>query len=212
MEMINVLKRLAELDAANPNVQQVQRTKVSESTLVDECGMMASDMQPSSTPRTPASIHITANDGQELSGMLQDIVQLAGLKQQGVDNMGADDSQVLSTTPVVGISSPAANDMRAVIDKLNPDDMGSDDTDDVDAEPDDSGDEDDEEQLEAYDNSPSDPSSAQSYDADALAYHPNPPGAANGRGLTSNPRGVPTMEEVEQQLYSAYQRYLNEEN
>lgn len=203
--MINVLKRLAELDAKNPNVQQVQNTKISESARVAECGgMMDVGMQSPSAPHTPASIHITANTGEELSGMLQDIMHLAGVKQDAGDSAN---SQVLSATPVIGVSNPAANDMRAVIDKLNPDgDMSDDDSaaDDKDM--------DDEEQVESYDNTPSDPNSAQPYDSEALAYHPNPPGAAKSRGLDVNPHGVPTMEEIEQRLYSAYQQYLNEEN
>ena len=211
--MINVLKRLAELDAKNPNVQQVQNTKISESVSVAECGgMMGGDMQAPSVPHTPASIHITANTGEELSGMLQDIMHLAGVKQ---DAISSTDSQVLSATPVIGVSNPAANDMRAVIDKLNPDGDMTDNDSAADTDNDSAADDenvDDEEQVESYDNTPSDPNSAQPYDSEALAYHPNPPGAAKSRGLAVNPRGVPTMEEIEQRLYSAYQNYLNEEN
>lgn len=197
--MIDVLTRLAELDANNPNVKQVQNTKLSESVAVNECGEMM-NMQSPSAPHTPASIHITAGSGEELSGMLQDIMQLAGIRQHADQ---PDEPQVMSATPVVSVSNPAADDMRAVIDKLNPE------------EPENTGDseeETDDEQLEDYDNSPNDPSSAQAYDADAFAYHPNPPGAGNDRGVAANPRGVPTMEEIEQQLFSAYQQYLNEEN
>lgn len=207
MEMINVLQRLAELDAKNPNVQQ---TALSENTQVSECGMMADDMHGSMAPHTPASMHITANDGQELGGILRDIMQLAGVKSSSTD-LG-DEPQVLSTTPVVGTSSPAADDMRSVIDKLDFDDTVDTDIDDQLADYDDLGDDDldDEDQLEAYDNSPAAANSAQRYDVDPVSHHPNAPGAAKNRGLMANPRGVPTMEKMERQLYRAYQQYLNE--
>jgi hypothetical protein len=196
MQMIDVMKRLAELDAANPNVQQSKPATISESAPVEECGMMG---MPESAPQahSPASIHITANDGEELSGMLKDIMQLAGM-----NSSTSDDSEVLSTEPVVSvpdIDSTPADSMRAVIDKLHSDDDGLDI----------SGD-DEEETEECYDNSPEDSSDIPAYDSEKLAYHPNSPGAAKGRGLQNHPIAVPTMEQMEQQLYADYQNFVVE--
>ncbi len=108
--MIDVMKRLAELDAQNPNI-------VKESTqAVEECGMMGSM---SSQPHTPASINMTAASGEELSSMLKDIMTLAGK------------SEPMSVEPVKGANGVATVDigmndepgvMRSMLDKLNPDD------------------------------------------------------------------------------------------
>jgi len=65
MQMIDVLKRLAELDSQNPNVQ----------TKLTECGMTP---MPS---HGPASINISAGSGDELTGVLRDIVNLAGVQK-----------------------------------------------------------------------------------------------------------------------------------
>jgi len=117
MQMIDVLKRLAELDAKNPNI-------VKESAQVDECGMMPS-MSPSMAiapekPSTPASINMTAGSGDELSNMLATIMQLAG------QNKPVSAAPPLDNTPPAGTLEPAngpmsqTDTMRSVIDKLNP--------------------------------------------------------------------------------------------
>lgn len=88
--MIDVLKRLAELDSANPQVAtQTMKNEQSlatvsniagETTQVNECGPMG--MMGSPESRTPASfsINATAADGSEVSSMLRDIMNLAGVK------------------------------------------------------------------------------------------------------------------------------------
>ena len=91
--MIDVLKRLAELDSENPNV--ATPTMKSEQSLatvsniagdtitesITECGPMGM-MGDMGSPRTPASfsINATAADGAEVSSMLRDIMNLAGVK------------------------------------------------------------------------------------------------------------------------------------
>ena len=89
--MIDVLKRLAELDSANPQVvkptmqNEQSLATVSniagETTQVNECGPMGM-MGDMGSPRTPASfsINATAADGSEVSSMLRDIMNLAGVK------------------------------------------------------------------------------------------------------------------------------------
>jgi len=227
MQMINVLKRLAELDAQNPNI-------VKESQQVDECGMMGS--MPSA-PHTPASINMTAGSGPELSSMLRDIMSLAGL--QGSQTGGHDDVEILTTEPEVQQEPGNATDaMRSVIDKLNPDTDGDGDGD---AEPEDSdegtlgtmagaglgamlggplgaaaggvaGDAltgEDDKKEEDYDNTPADPTDTNEFDSEEYAHHENPPGAAKGRGNHNNPRAN-TMEEIQQNLFAEYQKFISE--
>ena len=124
--MIDVLKRLAELDAQNPNV-------IKENAQVDECGMMPEMgmmSMPPERPSHPASINMSAGSGEELSDMLTTIMTLAGQKSAGpvsaMPTLG-------NTPPAAGVLEPAGapsatDTMRSVIDKLNPiDDKGGDD-------------------------------------------------------------------------------------
>lgn len=138
--MIDVMKRLAELDAQNPNI-------VKESTqAVEECGMMGSM---SSQPHTPASINMTAASGEELSSMLKDIMTLAGRSMGGEEPVGgADGIAVVDTEPTgdvdvgpeVGVDDHEPSVMRSMLDKLNP---GDDEDEPKDEKP-----------VEEYDNSP----------------------------------------------------------
>jgi hypothetical protein len=164
MQMIDVLKRLAELDAQNPNI--VQEKRVDES--LDECGMMGG--MGMSHPHSPASINMTAATGEELSSMLKDIMTLAGqsnpapeMPMGGEEPMaGADGIAVVDVEPSVDAGPDVGADdtsvMRSMIDKLNPsdDDAGdasSDDTPSADAD-DSSSDDDEEEKVDEYDNTP----------------------------------------------------------
>ena len=118
MQMIDVLKRLAELDAKNPNVE---KTMVKEST-VAECGMMPMPgmgiMSSPSHPHVAAnySINATAATGDEVANMLTQIMTLAGVHKVGDEHMGAEPPAAVMTM------EPSAGDsMRSVIDKMNPD-------------------------------------------------------------------------------------------
>jgi hypothetical protein len=121
MQMINVMKRLAELDAANPNV-------IKESQ-VEECGMtpMMGEMGAMSPqPQIPASMNLTAGTGDELAGMLATIMQLAGVnKEQPTEPEIGGDVDILSAEPEVGGIETDGGGMRAMIDKLNPSDDDS---------------------------------------------------------------------------------------
>jgi hypothetical protein len=117
MQMIDVLKRLAELDAVNPNVDtglrivQPQKTvsvAIKENAQVEECGMMTPPTM--ERPSTPASINMTAGSGDELSNMIRAIATLAGTAQGG--------DEVVTGAP------SQSDSMRSVLDKLNP--MGDD--------------------------------------------------------------------------------------
>lgn len=205
MQMIDVLKRLAELDAVNPNVdtglkvvQPVQNVSatVSESVQVDECGMMP-EMGGMDRPSTPASINMTAGSGEELGDLIRAIATLAGT----ASNQSAGDMAV--QVPPAEVTVGDRDDMRSVLDRLNDTDVEDDE------------DDEEEEEVKEYDNTPSDPTDTNEFDAEQHAYHPNQPGAAKGRATTNNPRGVPgaspTMEEIEQQLFAEYQNFIKED-
>lgn len=117
--MIDVLKRLAELDAQNPNI-------IKEGTQVDECGMMPEmglDMPPplETKPSQPASINMTAGSGEELGDLLTTIMSLAGVAKGGADAAPSMSAEPVAQTlePAAGPGSPA-DSMRSVIDRLNP--------------------------------------------------------------------------------------------
>lgn len=128
--MIDVLKKLAELDANNPNVinPQSKKTKqqVKESSDIAECGPMG--MMGSDRPSTPASFSINASaaDGQEVSQMLRDIMNLAGMSRDtgGDVDMGRD----MDKEPVTGSADYVPNDneiMRSMLDTMNEPDDGA---------------------------------------------------------------------------------------
>lgn len=156
--MINVLQRLAELDAGNPNVKSEatfveSKTLVAEeiaqlpelqdlSTLkalsglktVNECGPMGMMGGPAGTPAS-FSINASAASGDEVAGMLTQIMNLAGVVkgQPDAGPTGPHDGGVLTAEPQdKGFhgGSDASDAMRASLDKLNaiddkPEDEGS---------------------------------------------------------------------------------------
>jgi hypothetical protein len=108
MQMIDVYKRLQELDANNPNI-------IKESQTVEECGPMG--MMPSE-PKTPATINITAGSGEELSGMLNAIMQLAGVHKVEPKHLGNEPPPAQLVT--VGKKNDTNDMMRSMMDKMNP--------------------------------------------------------------------------------------------
>jgi hypothetical protein len=141
MKMINVLQRLAELDAGNPNVVSAKPTvnpdaavaaiqknlseELSSESLkylagvknaIAECGMMP---QMPMTPTTPASfsINATAANGDEVAGMLTQIMNLAGVKPVGPTDMPVDKPTTsFSTVPPMASSG---DDMKRMLDTMN---------------------------------------------------------------------------------------------
>jgi len=182
MQMINVLKRLAELDAQNPNM-------VKEDIGVAECGPMGM----MDKPKTPATINITADSGEELGDMLGAIMKLAGVKQVGSDDIGVEtDPSTLVTTPITAVGSHSAGDeMRSVIDKMH--NAGGDDSDEEET---DEG---------SYDNSPTDPNKKPSFNSNQFANQENSPNVGN-RMDGNMPKGNATFES----LMSEYQEFIAE--
>ncbi len=147
--MINVLKRLAELDSQNPNVttakpkmsadaavEAVQKTLSEELSVeslrylsgvkqtLDECGMYPEGMgMSSSAPSTPASfsINATAADGDEVANMLSQIMTLAGAGKVGPGHMPVDKApNVMTTLPSLSQANQSGNDeMKRMIDMMN---------------------------------------------------------------------------------------------
>ena len=131
--MIDVLKRLAELDADNPNVAQPTMqaeqslgtiTNISES--VNECGGM---MGMSHTPAS-FSINASAESGDEVANMLQQIMGLAGVQRSGDIEVPAADKEIELSEPH-GVELDGGNDdmadMISMIDRMNgPEEKGSD--------------------------------------------------------------------------------------
>jgi hypothetical protein len=131
MQMIDVMKRLAELDASNPRVVKESINNVAE------CGMMPMPGMGGSS-HTPASINMTADSGSELTGMLRDIMQLAGMHQVEPSHLGIEPSPMSLTPEPIAAVGPAiaeplsgADTMRSVLDKLNPEPAGDEQGDDL---------------------------------------------------------------------------------
>lgn len=177
MKMINVMQRLAELDAVNSNVvNEANKSKKEkpatenngahgeettspihggqkkEKTMenlnleslrylagvkdtIAECGMMGGS-------GSPASINISAGSGQELTGMLKDIMNLAGVSKvephhMPIDSPDAGPSTVISAPPMPGASgnkmdpNVEMHKLMAIVDgpDQDQDSMNSDDSD-----------------------------------------------------------------------------------
>lgn len=223
--MIDVMKRLAELDSKNTNI-------VKENAQVQECGPMGM-MGGMSTPHTPASINMTADSGSELTGMLRDIMQLAGMQQVGSQHLGHEhppmslSPEPISAVgpaiaePVMGPPEPSPVDtMRSVIDKLNPE-MDGDDSEDGeelgpfqgdssdDGDQDDDGDEDQREKAdETVDSMPNDPNSAPPADANQYAHQENQPGSGNDSEGKKRQSNLPTA--TYEALMRQYREFIGE--
>ena len=184
--MIDVLKRLAELDSGNPNI-------IKENQEIEECGIMP---QMAERPSMPASINITAGSGEELSDMLSAIMTLAGVHKVGDEHMGAEMPQATLTAEPMTVGEPdqtAADSMRNVIDKMH--DAGAD------------GEEETDEGQ--YDNSPNDPTDENEFDSEEFAHHENQPGGGDAMNGKSRVRNQPTAT-MEQQLMAEYQKFIAE--
>lgn len=114
--MIDVLKRLAELDSANPQVENKLAAVESLMTVsngsdspVNECGGMGMMAGPS---HSPASINMTANSGEELSNMLKSIVSLAGIEK------GGDSHQEIELGAPQAIQQSSNDNMASTIDLI----------------------------------------------------------------------------------------------
>ena len=211
--MIDVLKRLAELDSNNPNI-------VKENVSVEECGPMGM-MGGMEKPSTPATLNITADSGEELGNMLASIMKLAGVQQVTPDQLGVEhEPSIMTAEPVaaVGPSAPemsAGDDMRnmmSVVDKLNPEGDDQEGEEETDEGKDEFG-------ILGVDNTPNKPDAHKSFDSNEFANQPND-GSTHGRATKNNPHGNPMGHEtekkqeanmtMEEQLMDEYRNFINE--
>jgi len=215
--MIDVLKRLAELDANNPNITK----HLKENQQVEECGMGMSPMSSMSQNHTPASINMTADSGSELTGMLRDIMQLAGLNKVEPDHLGVEHPPMsLSLEPVSAVGPAIAepmsgsDSMRSVLDKLNPEPEGDDselgpfqgDSDD------DEGDDDEEKTDEGeYDNSPAEPTDVPEVPANGMGQANQDPAGQPGVGDRNDGKQPKAFATMEEQLMSEYKKFIGED-
>ena len=212
--MIDVMKRLAELDSTNPNV-------IKENISVEECGPMGM-MGGMEKPSTPATLNITADNGEELGNMLATIMKLAGVQKVEPEHLGMEpEPTVMTAEPVtaVGPSAPemsSGDDMRgmmSVVDKLNPEHDGEEgDEEETDEGQDEFG-------IPGVDTTPNRPDAHKSFDGNEFANHPND-GSTHGRATKNNPHGNPMGHEqekeqeanmtMEEQLMAEYKNFINE--
>ena len=209
--MIDVLKRLSELDAQNPRVisqPKIIKQGVAESQ-VDECGMMPEMHMDSMKPSTPASINMTAGSADELGNLLKDIVSLAGLSHQD-DHTEPMGDMPPPAEPEMGPPESGADAMRSTLDKLNP--MAGDDEE-GDEE---SGEEDDEEDADEgmdgpYDNSPTQANEPPSSDNDAMlnkGIHNQDPAGHPGAGDRMDGDRPKAFATFEDQLMYEYKKFV----
>lgn len=183
--MIDVLKRLAELDSKNPNI-------IKESVEVAECGPMGMMGMAPPEPKTPATLNITAGDGEELGSMLAAIMQLAGVQKVEPGHLGAEPEPMkLTAEPSLGGAPTAGDDMRSVIDKLNPEDEeGEEETDEGE-----------------YDNSPADPTDKPSFEPNEFAQNTNDGDGDDSKGQKRT-AFQPTA--TYESLMAEYQEFISE--
>jgi len=204
MQMIDVLKRLAELDAANPTVAGASLTN--EQTLVtmsnvesdgllneniSECGEMG--MIGSQSQHTPASFSVSASSGPELSGILKDIMSLAGVKP--VSQEPAMIRHMSPEVPPAHVDEPDMAHAISIIDQADVDE-------DMAAEA---------QEDRIYTNSPEEEIEAHDFGDKRVTPRQNEPTKKNGGG---NPY-KPTYEGTEQlanRLMQDYREFINESN
>jgi len=165
---------------------------------LQECGMMGGMNQ----PHSPATINMTADSGAELTGMLKDIMSLAGLKQVSPADLGhGHEPAVISAEPGISIAKVDSEplDMKSMLAKI--DSMN------------DTGDE---KPVEEWNNTPVDATDVPEMDKDAMLnkgmHNQDPagtPGAGDGRHLKNNP--IATPEETYESLMAEYKKFISED-
>lgn len=196
--MQKLMNKLSALDGETPR-------RLNENAMA-ECGdgvMTPSPMMSNNAPHTPASISITANNGPELSGMLRDIMTLAGVHKVEPQHM-----------PVVSQPSPAipmGHDMRQIIDSMN--DEPAEEVISITDDGDEDGDfgEVEQETDEGYANTPDDATAVPEYDGEENAFNPNAGGDRRNR-KSDLPKAMPVDESVENisaHLFMEYSKFIN---
>ena len=176
------------------NDEEARQSALRENAELAECGMMPMPGMGGQS-HTPASISMTASSGPELSGMLADIMKLAGVHQVEPAHLGIEPAhdhsniEVISAEPTPLDGGDETEIMRSMMDRMNGE-MG------------------DEEETDEgmYDNSPNSPEPPAPFDANEFAHRENQPG--QGDRMDGNmPRAFATMEE---RLMSEWKQFVTE--
>lgn len=194
--MINVLKRLAELDSANPRVEKTMTQEQSLTTLsniegtsqVNECFPMGT-----MAPHAPATLSMTASSGQELSGMLRDIMSLAGVSSQPSHQEIELSAPHVVTFDHGGDLSHDMGKAISIIDSMNT--------------PDEDAMEGQEDRI--YDNSPDEEIEAHDYGDKQVKPKPKEPLKKNGGGNPYEPTQK-SLSRIEAELHNAWKKYVSE--
>ncbi len=211
VDILDKLERKA-LDKAKTTFPPPKKDAKESEEQVAECGMMP-PMGGAHDHHTPASINISADNGDELSRMLKDIMTLAGRSESDIEG-----SMTMVPSAEIEYDGDENSMMRSMLDKMNGDDLPpGHDADhalvrqlDVDNDGDHDMDDHRAEKQEAYDNEPNPKTSG--YDSmipkgnDLSSKGGNEAGAVNGGG---NPY-TKTMEEVERNLFAEYRKFVGE--
>ena len=203
--MIDVLKRLAELDAKNPNVVNEMAMPVPQQTMSEklpdtgfskpampgddghlglENAMIVPDAEEKSASTGPANINISAGSGEEVSNMLATIMQLAGVKQVTDKDMGVEPhGAVLTAEPSMSGTPPMAepddehDGMRDMISAV--DKMNKPEDDEEKTKGDEAETDESVDSLRINSNSGNSPTEQNPFDPEEFANHENQPGGGN---------------------------------
>lgn len=199
---------------------------------IAECGIPPMGMPGGQSQPATFSINASAQTGDEVAGMINQIMNLAGVHKPEASVPHAEPVTALTAEPEAPHASmghampPMGHDdggkdmMRSMMDKLNTADegeevsMGSDSP--VSAMADEvrdmadqlSGTSKDELGLESWDNSPASPTDVPLADSNGLAYQPNAGG--HNKGVTNQPTAF--AENLEDRLFAEYKAFVSEGN
>ena len=194
---------------------------------IAECGIPPMGMPGGQPQPATFSINASAQTGDEVAGMINQIMNLAGVHKPVPSVPHAEPVTALTAEPEAPHASMvppmAHNDggkdmMRSMLDKMNTADegeeisMGSDSP--VAAMADEvrdmagqlSGTSKDELGLESWDNTPASPTDVPLADSNGLAFQPNAGG--HNKGVTNQPTAF--AENLEDRLFAEYQNFVNE--
>lgn len=169
---------------------------------IAECGMPTSS-------GSPASINITAGSGQELTGMLKDIMNLAGVSKvephhMPVDNPDAGPSTVISAPPMSGVQQDPNVEMHKLMAIVGEPDMDQDSMNSGEQDGEGNEKEMDEDNDRMYDTSPD-----EVVMSDPMAQY----GDINSGDHRERQKGLPVakpMEATFKQLYAEYEKFIAE--
>jgi len=152
------------------------------------------DMQ---SPKTPATMNISAADGTELGNMLTAIMQLAGVHSVDDEHMGVEHPPaVLTAEPSMSAGPTASDNMRSVLDRMN--NIGDEEADE--SMKHDHG-------ITGVDNVPADPQKQLPFEPNEFSQNAND---GDGKDKHGHPRLTTQPTATYEDLMNEYQNFLKE--